>query len=35
MKWGTREKAEVDGIASPALYSCSKNKVNIKKRRSL
>jgi hypothetical protein len=35
VKWVTQEKVKVDRIANPALYAYSKNKVNIKERRSL
>jgi hypothetical protein len=35
IKWVTREKAKVDRIANPALYAYSKDKVDIKERRSL
>ena len=35
MKWVTREKVKVDRISSPALYAYSKDKGDIKERRSL
>jgi hypothetical protein len=33
--WATQEKVKVDRIASPALYAYSKDKADIKERRSL